>query len=106
METALTVLSIVGTVSSVCFAYLAFARNRRKDDAGQGQHSGTILTEIGYIKSGIDDIKKKQEVQDARYLATVERLAAVESSVELAHRRLDDLAACGTHGGNGGMRHE
>lgn len=97
------VLSGCGTVCSMVLAYLAFMRNRRKDDAGQGQHSGTILTEIGYIKSGIDDIKKKQELQDARYLATVERLSAVERSAELAHRRLDDLAA--THG-NGGMRHE
>lgn len=94
-------LSVCGTVSSVLFAWLAFARNRRRDETSQGQHSGTILTEIGYIKSGIDDIKKKQELQDARYLATVERLAAVENAVELAHRRLDELSP---RSGNGGMR--
>ena len=99
METALAVLSACGTVSAVLFAYLAFARNRRRDESSQGQHSGTILTEIGYIKSGIDDIKKKQELQEARHLAIVERLAAVEHAVELAHRRLDEH-------GNGGMRHE
>ena len=97
METALMVVSGCGTVCSIVFAYLAFVRNKRKDEVDQGAHGGTILTEIGYIKSGIDDIKKKQEVQDARYLATVERLAAVESSVELAHRRLDEWTACGTH---------
>ncbi len=91
------VVSGCGTVCSIVFAYLAFVRNKRKDEVDQGAHGGTILTEIGYIKSGIDDIKKKQEVQDARYLATVERLAAVESSVELAHRRLDEWTACGTH---------
>ena len=55
------VVSGCGTVCSIVFAYLAFVRNKRKDEVDQGAHGGTILTEIGYIKSGIDDIKKKQE---------------------------------------------
>ncbi len=73
------------------FAYLAFSRNRKRDESAQGQHSGTILTEIGYIKSGIDDIKKRQELLDERHLEIVARLAAVESAAEQAHRRLDAL---------------
>lgn len=79
MQTVLTVLSACGTVGSVTLAYLAFMRNRRQDESGRGQHSGTILTEIGYIKSGIDDIKKRQEQQDSRYLALLERLAVLEA---------------------------
>lgn len=99
MESGLFFLSAGGTVCSILFAWLAFSRNRKRDEAAQGQHSGTILTEIGYIKSGIDDIKKKQEVQDARYLETVARLAAVETSAAQAHRRLDALAALKKTGG-------
>lgn len=90
-ESALAILSVLGAVSSIAFAYLAFSRNKRHDDTKEGQHSGTILTEIGYIKSGIDDIRRKQELEDQRHIEIVSRLVAVEASSKQAHKRLDAL---------------
>lgn len=35
---------------------------------------------FGYIKSGMDDIKHKQEKEDERHVQVVSRLTAVEAS--------------------------
>lgn len=86
-----TVLGILGTVAAIAFGYSAWKRNQKTDDTSTGENKGTMLTEIGYIKSGIDDIKRKQDKQDAQYLDTVTRLTAVETSAKQAHKRIDRL---------------
>ena len=62
-ETFMTVLSIVSAVCAIVFGYLAFVRNRDKDKEGDAKADATVLTEIGYIKGGIDDIKAEQREQ-------------------------------------------
>ena len=57
----------------------------------EGKEAGTMLTEIGYIKGGIDRIERKQDAQDARYIGMAERMSAVESSAKSAHHRIDRL---------------
>ena len=91
MEQLLTVLSVVSTVCAIVFGYAAFARNRKSDTESEAKSDATVLTEIGYIKANTDDIKRKQEKQDAQYLEMAERMAAVESSAKQAHHRLDRL---------------
>lgn len=86
-----TVLGILGTACAIVFGLASYRRNRKTDDANEGRQNGTVLTEIGYIKSGVDDIKRKQEKQDEQYLSTVTRLTAVEQSAKQAHKRLDRL---------------
>ncbi len=88
----------LGTVSTVCailFGYAAYMRNKQKDCETEGRTSGAVLTEMGYIKSGIDDIKRKQERQEEKqeqqYIEIVGRLTSVESSAKQAHKRLDKI---------------
>ena len=83
------VLSVIGTVCAIVFGYIAFRRGDKSDDKAEGKENGVLLTEIGYIKSGIDDIKRKQEKEDERYVEVVARLTAVEASAKQAHHRLD-----------------
>lgn len=90
-EVAVTVLGVVGTVCAIIFGYLAFKRNTKSDDEAEGKKDGVLLTEIGYIKSGVDDIKRKQEKQDEQHVEVVSRLTAVEASAKQAHHRLDGL---------------
>ena len=49
------------------------------------------MSDIGYIKSGIDDLKKKQDTTDERYLGLIERVKGTEDSVKSAHHRIDSL---------------
>lgn len=86
-----TVFGIVGTACAIVFGYLAFRRNSKTDDTAEGKKDGVLLTEIGYIKSGVDDIKRKQEKQDEQHVVVVSRLTAVESSTKQAHHRINEL---------------
>jgi hypothetical protein len=86
-----TVIGAVGGVCAIVFGYTSYKRNQKADDSKSGKESGTLFTEIGYIKSGIDDIKRKQEKQDERYTDMVERLSTVEASAEQAHLRINRL---------------
>jgi len=92
-----TVLGILGTVCAMAFGYATYKRNHRVDSENEGRESGTILTEIGYIKAGVDDIKRKQEKQDERHLEIISRVTAVEQSARQAHHRIDRLEGKEAH---------
>lgn len=72
-------------------AFATFSRNKSKDDRSEGQQSGQMLTELGYIKSGIDDIKNEQREQRKINTEHAARLASVEASAKQAHLRLDRI---------------
>lgn len=82
------IIGVLGTILGGVLSYAAFHRNSKKDSEEEGKSSGTMLTEIGYIKGGIDRIERKQ---DARYISMAERMSAVESSAKSAHHRIDRL---------------
>lgn len=50
-----------------------------------GKQDGVLLTELGYIKKGIDDMNRKMEQLDRRYLDLEKRVTAVEEIVRLHH---------------------
>ena len=90
----MTGLEILGIISSVCaivFGYLAFFRNRKKDDTEEGKSAGTMLSDIGYIKAGVNDIKTEQKEQRKTNIEVVSRLTAVEESTKQAHKRIDEI---------------
>lgn len=79
--------ALIGAVG----AYAAWQRNKTMDSSDAGESKGVILTEIGYIKSGVDDIKKKQSDQDERYMTLIQRVSTVEQSAKRANIRLDKV---------------
>lgn len=82
-------VGVAGGLCGIVFGFIAFSRNKKKDDTEDGAQSAQVLTEIGYIKSGIDDIKRKQEKQDAQHIDVITRITAVEASTKQAHKRMD-----------------
>ena len=76
-EIVLTIISVLGTISSILFAYLAFKR--------------IMLSEIGYIKSSIDRIEKSLNHLEERYTELSNRLVKVEESTKNAHKRITEL---------------
>ncbi len=80
-----TLTTLAGLAVSVAGFFVGrFAANR-----SSGKQDGTILSELGYLKSNTDEIKSRLDRQDERLFAFVERLTAVESSSKQAHKRLD-----------------
>ncbi len=66
---------------------------RGKTTGAYGQQLGTVLTELGYIKSNTDEIKTEQREQRKTNTEVEGRLAAVEASAKSAHHRIDHLEA-------------
>lgn len=91
MENAMTVLSVISTVCAIVFGYIAFVRNRDSDKTKEAKSNATILTELGYIKGGIDDVKAEQREQRKTNTDLVGRLVSVEASAKQAHKRLDHI---------------
>lgn len=91
METLDIVIGVFCTALGGVLGYVAFLKGTKKDSKDEGKQDGTILTELGYIKGGVDDIKRKQEKQDEQHLGMSERVARVEESAKSAHHRIDRL---------------
>ena len=91
LQVITTVLGSLGTISAIVFAVIAYRRSNKTDNQKEGKQEGTLFTEIGYIKSGVDDIKRKQEKQDDKNETIISKLATVEQSVKQAHKRIDHL---------------
>ena len=89
--TTATVISLCVGVIGMAVGVLGFLRNRKQDDKGEGAQNGQILSDIGYIKSGIDDIKSEQRDQRNTNMEFVSRLTACEESGKQAHKRIDHL---------------
>ena len=90
-EGILTALSVISAVCAIVFGYVAFVRNRDHDKTKEAKSDATILTELGYIKGGIDDVKAEQREQRKTNTEFVSRLTAVEQSTKQAHKRLDHI---------------
>ena len=91
MDNFTTVLSVVSTLCAIVFGYIAFVRNRDSDKQKEAKSDATILTELGYIKGGIDDVKAEQREQRKTNTEFVTRLTDVEASAKQAHKRLDHI---------------
>lgn len=85
------VLSVLFGVGGLVFGIISAVRNKKTDDTKEAKEDGIVLTELGYIKSGIDDIKHKQEEQEKQNIDFVRHLTAVEESAKQAHKRIDKL---------------
>ena len=83
MNIDITVLiAVLGCAVSVA----AFFIGRVTAAKTSGQEYGVMLTEIGYIKSGVDDMKKKMEQSDKRYIEMEKRLSKVEEAMKIYHK--------------------
>ena len=69
---------------------LNFGKSNKKEAVTEGGTNATLASDIGYVKAGIDEIKRKQDLQDARYIELVQRMSKVEASAVQAHKRIDE----------------
>ena len=93
---------VFGVIGMICTVIAAF-RNKKKDDVADGQSIGTLHTDIGYIKKGIDGIEHHFEKQENQYIDVVTQLAEVKGEVERHNKRIERLESFHdpkTSGGN------
>lgn len=86
-----TLISVMAAIAGVVFGLITFFRNRKQDNTDEGKRTGAIMSELGYIKSGVDDVKRKQEKSDDTIMGFMKELTAVQESTKQAHKRIDGL---------------
>ena len=86
-----THISVLAAIAGIIFGIASFFRNKKKDDSDEGKQTGTIMSELGYIKAGVDDMKRKQEKSDETIMGFLRDLTAVQESAKQAHKRIDKL---------------
>ena len=90
-EVVFSVVSLMASLSSIAFAYLAFKRSERQDQRKDAKNEGLILSDIGYIKACVDRVEKNLNKVDERDRNIAERLAKVEESVVNVTKRVDEI---------------
>lgn len=91
-ETSLKWLAGVAlTAVGLLIGYITLQRNKRKDDVTEGRQDGAILTELDYIKRGIDRVEQKQDKQAGDYISLCREVTSISESVKSAHKRINAL---------------
>lgn len=86
-----TIFGIIGAIAALIFGLRLWLKDKKHDDRNAGQVLGVVQSDIGYIKSGVDDLKV--EVRDLRSGQSdlAERVTRAEDSAKQAHKRIDEL---------------
>ena len=91
MDKAILVMQALSIPLTLLIAVLGFRKTETKDARDDGAQVGTMMSELGYIKSGVDDIKTEQREQRGWNEGMATRMAKVEASAAQAHKRLDEI---------------
>ncbi len=95
-ETILAIISILGTISTIIFAFLAFRRNDKSDIRDNAKTEGALISDIGYIKSSIDRMEAKLDKQENNYQGLLTRVIKVEESYNTLYEKLNKhISHCG-----------
>ena len=86
-----SIIGILGTISSIFFAYVALKKNNLNEEKIEGKTEGIFLSDIGYIKACVDRVEKNLFKVDERYHIIVERVAKVEEAISSISKRIDGL---------------
>ena len=66
-------------------------RTQNKDKKENEREQSTMLADIKYIRTSVDDIRVDNRVIKADIGALQTKVAKIEQSVESAHTRIDDF---------------
>ena len=86
-----SIISSVVGIGGLIFGFISYTRNKKTDDTTEGRQGGIMLTEIGYIKAGIDDVKKDTREFRTEIQSLHDRVIRTEESCKQAHIRIEKL---------------
>lgn len=92
MNTTLTLslLSLTSAFLGVIISWLAFSRKKNKETEERGENRGFLASDIGYIKAGVDDLKRESRETRHEVGELSTRVARCEEACKQAHRRIDE----------------
>ena len=90
-EVFTTLMSAGSGALGVLISWLSFARKLRKEGEKDGEGKGSLASDIGYIKAGVDDLKRESRESRHDIAELSIRVARCEESCKQAHKRIDEL---------------
>ena len=85
------ICTAVGMVISFLFSYLAFRQKEKQDTRAEGKRDGVLISDVGYIKAGVDDLKKDNRETHRTLDEYNTRITRCEESVKQARKRIDGM---------------
>ena len=70
---------------------VAVVRQTKGRERNEGHERGSVASDIGYIKAGVDDLKRESRETRSTVSDISERITRVEESTKQAHKRIDEL---------------
>lgn len=93
MTNWIPLITLISGVAGVVVAWLALTKSMRKDDEEEGHSRGVIASDIGYIKAGVDDLKRENQEHRKAVSDLSQRVTRCEESCRQAHHRIDEMKA-------------
>lgn len=90
-EFIVILVSLLSSISSIIFSYIAFKRNEKEEHKNDAKNEGAMFSDIGYIKACVDRVEKNINKVDERYRNIAERLAKQEEALLNLTKRVDEL---------------
>ena len=84
-------IQIICAVVTCAVAVLTIVITSKKSNRSDGEHSGQISSDLGYLKKGVEDINTKIEKSNEKHYELVEKVGRIDESVKSAHHRIDTL---------------
>ena len=84
-------LALISGALGVFISWITLNRKQKKEAGQEGESRGVMASDIGYIKAGVDDLKRetRETRSDVRELS--ERVTRCEESTKQAHKRIDEI---------------
>lgn len=86
LSVAISVVGLLGSISSIIFAFLAFKKNEKKEDKKEGENVGQLQSDIKYIVKTLLKLEEEFTKLDDRDRQMLERLSKVEQSLNMIQR--------------------
>lgn len=85
-----TVITATAGIAGALISWLTLARKGKKETEKDGESRGVMASDIGYIKAGVDDLKRESRETRQSVGELTERVTRCEESCKQAHKRIDE----------------
>ena len=83
--------TLSGMAISLVFSWLTFRQRDKADTKAEAKSDGVLISDVGYIKAGVDDLKRDSRETHQTLEKYNERITRCEESCKQAHHRIDEI---------------
>lgn len=84
MDASIIISIVMMGISAITLiiAIITFSRNNKKDSSQDGQQLGQIISDLGYIKANVDEVKINQKQQSTDIATLKTDVAVIKATLD------------------------